>query len=60
MITRISSRVSLYFFMIDQITKLNSVDILGLSPVKSVGSKSKIGYGKRKLTQICDVTKGET
>ena len=46
--------------MIDQITNLNSVDILGLSPVKSVGSKSKIGYGKRKLTQICDVTKGET
>ena len=40
---------------------LNStVDMLELSPVKSVGTRNKIGYGKRKLTEICDVAKGET
>ena len=29
-------------------------------PVKSVGSKDKIGYGEKKLTEICDAAKGET
>ena len=40
---------------------LNStVDMLGFSPVKYVGSRYKTGYGKRKLAEICDVAKGET
>ena len=34
--------------------------MLGCLPVKSVGSRDKIGYGKRKMAEICDVTKGET
>ena len=40
---------------------LNStVDMLWFSPVKSVGSRNKIGYGKRKLAGIYDAAKGET
>ena len=34
--------------------------MLELSPVKSVGTRNKIGYGKRKLAEICDAAKGET
>ena len=34
--------------------------MLGCLPVKSVGSRDKTGYGKRKMAEICDVTKGET
>ena len=34
--------------------------MLGFSTVESVGSRNKIGYGKRKLTEICDAAKGET
>ena len=33
--------------------------MLGFLPVKSVGSRDKIGYGKRKPVEICDVAKGE-
>ena len=33
--------------------------MLGFLPVKSVCSKNKIDYGKRKLAEICDVAKGE-
>ena len=39
---------------------ISSVEMLGCSPVKSVGSRDKIVYGKRKLAKICDVAKGET
>ena len=40
---------------------LNStVDMLGFSPVKSVGSRNKFGYGKRKLAEKSDAAKGET
>ena len=31
-----------------------------LVAVKSVGSRDKIGYGKRKLAELCDAAKGET
>ena len=34
--------------------------MVGFFPVKSVGSRDKIGYGKRKLAEICDAAKGET
>ena len=34
--------------------------MLGFSPVKSVVSRNKIGYGKRKVAEMCDATKGET
>ena len=34
--------------------------MLGFLPVKSVGSRDKIGYGKTKLAEICDVAQGET
>ena len=34
--------------------------MLGFSTVKSVGSRNKIGYGKRKLAEIFDAVKGET
>ena len=34
--------------------------MLGCLPVKSVGSRDKIGYWKRKLAEICDAAKGET
>ena len=34
--------------------------MLGCLPVKSVGSRDKIGYGKRKLAEICGVAKVET
>ena len=34
--------------------------MLGLSPVRPLGSRNKIGYGKRKLAEICDAAKGET
>ena len=39
---------------------ISSVEMLGCSRVKSVGSRDKIVYGKRKLAEICDVAKGET
>ena len=38
----------------------SSVEMLGCLLVKSVGSRDKIGYGKRKMAEVCDVTKGET
>ena len=38
----------------------SSVEMLGFFPVKYVGSREKIGYGKRKLAEICDGGKGET
>ena len=31
--------------------------MLGFFPVKSVGSRNKTGYGKRKLAEICDAAK---
>ena len=31
----------------------------GFLPVKSVGSKDQIDYGKGKLAEICDAAKGE-
>ena len=34
--------------------------MLGFSPAKSVGSRNKIGYGKRELAEICDAAKVET
>ena len=34
--------------------------MLGFFPVKSVGSGDEIGYGKRKLAEICDAAKGQT
>ena len=34
--------------------------MLGFVPVKSVGSRDKIGYGRRKLAEICDAAKEET
>ena len=34
--------------------------MLGFSPVKSVGCRNKIGYGKRKLAEMRHVVKGET
>ena len=33
--------------------------MLRVLPVKSIGSRNRIGHGKRKLTEICDVAKGE-
>ena len=38
----------------------SSVEMLRCLSVKSVGSRDKIGYEKRKLTNICDAAKGET
>ena len=34
-----------------------SVEVLGCSPIKSVSSRDKIGYGKRNLAEICDAGK---
>ena len=34
--------------------------MLGFFPVKSVGSGDEIGYGKRKLAEICNAAKGQT
>ena len=34
--------------------------MLGFFPVKSVDSRDKIVYGKRKLAEICDAAKGKT
>ena len=34
--------------------------MLGFLPVKSLGSRNKIGYGKTKQAEICDAKKGET
>ena len=34
--------------------------MLVFSPVKSIGMRNEIGYGKRKLAEICDAAKGET
>ena len=34
--------------------------MLWFSPVKPVGSRSKIGYGERRVAEVCDVAKGET
>ena len=31
-----------------------SVEILGCSPIKSVSARDKVGYGKRKLQEICN------
>ena len=33
--------------------------MLGFFPVKSVGSREKSGYGKRKVAEVCDAAKGE-
>ena len=34
--------------------------MLGFLPLKSVGSRNKVGYGKTKLAEIFNATKGET
>ena len=34
--------------------------MLGYSSIKSVSSRDKIDYRKRKLAEICDAAKGET
>ena len=34
--------------------------MLGFFPVKSVDSRDKIVYRKRKLAEICDAAKGKT
>ena len=34
--------------------------MLLFSPVKSIGSRNKIGYAKGKPAEICDAAKGET